>query len=258
MNVDIKDFYFNGRYLSSFGGYVGSSGGFQELTSLPSREFITDRAVGLDGVSIFDSYLTPRTFVVSVVFHDITAVTIRDIATWLNVKTPTEFYWKNDDIKINVMIDGDSASSFRLLAEKTGFAEIKFIAHDPYFYELDETIYSGSFTSIPDVGSFASIEILNYGTEISYPIITLSASGDIVVEIKDVLGTVVQRLTVNNAITNLYVDNKNRIVTHNGGQSAYTLLLDGRFINIPAGEYTMEITAVTGTTYTIYPKFRWL
>lgn len=258
MNVDIKDFYFNGRYLSSFGGYVGSSGGFQELTALPSREFITDRTVGQDGVSIFDSYLTPRTFVVPVVFHDITAVTIRDIATWLNVKTPTEFYWKNDDIKINVMIDGDSASSFRLLAEKTGYAEIKFIAHDPYFYELDETIYSGSFTNIPYIGAFASIPSPNYGTESAYPIFTLNATGDIVIEIKDYLGNVVQRMTVNGVINNLYVDNKNRIITHNNGQSAYTLLLGNEFLYVPVGEYTIDILSTTGTTYIIHPKFRWL
>lgn len=258
LNVDIKDFYFNGRYLSSFGGYVGSSSGLSELTALPAREYVTDRAVGQDGVSVFDSYLEPRSFVIPVVFHDLSAVTVREISTWLNTKTPTQFYWKNDDLKINVMVDGDSMSTFRLIAEKTGFVEIKFIAHDPYFYELDEIVFSGTFTFIPYIGSFASIDINNYGSEVSYPIIDLNASGNIVIEIKDYLGNVVQRMAVNNAISDLYIDNKNRIITHNNGQSAYTLLLGNNFINIPVGEYTIEIVAMNGTTYSVYPKLRWL
>ena len=62
-------------------GIIGGSDPLTSYPLLPSRTYVTDRAIGQDGMTVFESYLEPRTFEVPVFFENIDDGGIRKIAS---------------------------------------------------------------------------------------------------------------------------------------------------------------------------------
>lgn len=80
-NINFYDFSFNGKKLSDFDGIIGGSDPLTSYPLLPSITYVTDRAIGQDGMTVFESYLEPRTFEVPVFFENIDDGGIRKIAS---------------------------------------------------------------------------------------------------------------------------------------------------------------------------------
>lgn len=97
----------------------------------------TETVLGKDGVIEYESYYNPRTFVVPVYFESLN--NLRGIASWLNSRKATDFYFSADKLKIKVKIDGAVDISRYL---QSGLTELKFIAYDPYYYAVNDIKYT--------------------------------------------------------------------------------------------------------------------
>jgi predicted phage tail component-like protein len=156
------DFYFNGHWLSEFGGMICGKSGFNNISILPQLEIKTEKVLGRHGEIVYDSTYQPRSFVVPVKFEDISI--IRDIAGWLNATEPQDFYFKGDAIKIQCLID--SALDLEMYCYQ-GVVDLKFIAHNPLYTSIEDfkyviTKYDRSYAFVNPLETFNTVTITQY------------------------------------------------------------------------------------------------
>lgn len=192
LNMDgivFDDFYFNGKWLSYYGGSIAGKNGLSPFSVLPDIELKTEKVIGIDGEIVYGKSYNPRTFTIPVVFNDIKR--IREIAGWLNVSQPTDFYLKNDTVKLKVMFS--SAIEFEHYAYQ-GVVELKFIAHDPYFTEITQTpiVYTSGLGNLNYITISGNVEC--------YPLIKFTGNGDITFEVNG------DRYRIKNVIDYVYMD----------------------------------------------------
>lgn len=180
-DINFMDFYFNGHFLSEFGGYVGSAdGGLKTYSLLPERTYITDKPLNYDGNIVFDSYLEPREFTVPIVFDSIDDGGIRQIAGWLNTKKDEQFYFADDSVYINCTLDSNN-TDFSSIGGDDGECELNFIANDPYYYALNSSVYNFENTQ-----ANYSYNMINAGNSVAYPIITVETSKGFKLDVLDI------------------------------------------------------------------------
>lgn len=251
--IDFLDFHFNGHDLSEFGGIIGGTDRLSEYPLLPKRNFITDRAIGQDGTTIFDSYLDPRQFEVPVFFEDIDSVGIRKIASWLNVKEDVPFWYKGDSLLINCTLDSNDFS-LETISGMDGSTSLKFIAHDPYFYEKEPQ----SFEYDVKKGVLSSNYVHNNkGTVECYPLISVVGSGDISVSILNKSGdTELTRCTVKDVDQGIFIDSRDH-TCYGLDLTNYYSKFSGTFPILPVDSSRIKVDGNV-TTITITPNYRWI
>lgn len=252
-NIDFYDFYYNGHYLSEFGGIVGGSERLSNYPLLPSRQYVTDRAIGQDGATVFDSYLEPRKFEVPVFFEQIDYAGLRNIASWLNTKEPVDFYYKNDTLKISCVLDS-AGTDLASIAGEDGQTSLKFIAHDPFYYQLEEDELSYDNLS----GSFA-VDLENLGNVECYPQIEIIGTGDITVTCSDSDGNVLTTCTVSDVTSGCVIDGIYHTLTLASGAN-WINLFDGAFPIFPVGNFHLDITSSENNLIrvNISPRYRFI
>lgn len=253
-NIDFMDFYFNGHWLSEFGGIVGGTEPLKQYPLLPTRSYVTDRAANQDGQYVFGSYLEPRIFEVPVFFENIDDAGLRNIAAWLNSKEASWFYYKNDTLKIKCMIDGEYLLD--TISGENGQVYLKFIAHDPFYYEIDQTVTELKNTSNASV--FSST-ITNLGNQVSYPSIKVYGTGDIVIQtiIPDGADEIVySECTVTDVIAATTVDSLYCNCLSASGANWFSHF-DGTFPVFPPGTFILRISGNT-TKVEVTPNYRWV
>lgn len=180
-DINFMDFYFNGHFLSEFGGYIGSTdGGLKTYSLLPSRTYVTDKPLNYDGNIVFDSYLEPREFTVPIVFDSIDDGGIRQISGWLNTKKDEKFYFADDSVYINCTLDSNN-TDFSSIGGDDGECELNFIANDPYYYALNSSVYNFENTQ-----ANYSYNMINAGNSVAYPIITVETSKGFKLDVLDI------------------------------------------------------------------------
>lgn len=249
-NIDFIDFNFNGKWLSDFGGIVGGTEPLKQYPLLPTRSFITDRAADQDGQYVFDSYLEPRVFEVPVFFEDIDKAGLRNIAAWLNVEKESWFYFKDDDVKIKCMIDGEYLLD--TLSGGNGQVYLKFIAHDPYYYAIDNTVITKQHT---ESGTIFDVDITNSGNSKSFPTVKVYGTGDIVLQVI-VSENILTECTITDVISNATVDSLYCNCLSGSGANWFDHF-DGTFPEFPTGQFTLRISG-TSSKVEITPNYRWI
>ena len=254
-NLDFMDFYFNGHWLSEFGGMIGGKEGLSDYPLLPSRVYTTDRAIKQDGVTVFDSYLEPRVFEVPIVFEDIDYKGLRAISGWLNSKTDQWFYYKDDTLKIRCALD-NSANDIEFLGfsngKRGGETSLKFIAHDPYYYELDETIYD--YKNLTNTTN--TYNLTNTGNEFSFPVFSIWGTGTIAIKLYDADNFLISTCTVSNLTTGFVLDSKSRTCYTQSGAPHFNSF-EGRYPLFPVGNYKVEVIG-SATDIKITPRYRFV
>lgn len=245
-----KDFYFNGAYLSSMNGVVGDKSGFNNFSVTPTREYFTEKLIGFDGEVFLGSRLAPRVFVIPVFFTSITDATIRNIAAWLDVQEPTQFYFKDDSVYINCILDSNSYDISDLYTN-SGKMELKFIAHDPFYYEIT----ASNSTEVLVTGDNI-IEITNLGNKFSYPKLTIDGSGTVVVTTYDALGSVKETCTITSVTSDIVIDTLEKRVYTTAGVNKINDMT-GSFPIFYTGDIELKISG-TVTSVDIEPRFRWI
>lgn len=251
-NIDFYDFSFNGKKLSEFHGIVGGSEPLTTYPLLPSRVYITDRAIGQDGMTVFDSYLEPRTFDIPVFFEDIDSAGIRNIASWFDVEEPAWFQFENDDVRIKCCLDSNG-SALETIMGADGQANLKFIAHDPYYYEAIPTVHE--YTGLSGSSFTQSYE--NKSQSISYPRIEIYGTDEIGITIKNSSGDIVSECTMSNVKSGVIIDSMSGDVFGASGASYYNNF-SGTLPKIPKNDnYSLEVTG-TVTRIKFTPNYRWI
>lgn len=248
-NIDFTDFYFNGHWLSEFGGMIGGTEPIKDYPLLPEREYITDRAINQDGETLFNSYLKTRTFEVPIFFENIDQVGIRKIAQWLNSPSPDWFYYRNDSLKIKCVLDS-GGSNLESLAVYGGTANLKFIAFDPYYYQLTNTVIEKNNIATTKT----SLSYVNEGSE-CFCVLKLWGSGTIKVTVyKD--SDVFKSCTVTDVVSGIIIDSLNHTCDAISGANKLDFF-DGEFPTIPNGNYKIMIEGNISTLYFL-PIYRFI
>lgn len=234
-NLHFDDFEFNGRKLSELGGYVGGDNGLKDYPIIPNRSYTTDKPIGSNKTTVFDSSLEPRQFEVPVVFEELTDGKIREVAMWLDSPKPSKFSYVGDCVYINACLDGDF--TFQSSSGIDGQVSLKFIAHDPFYY--NNTQHS---ETISNLQSTTKYKYTNNGYEELPPIITLGCSGDIKIEILDNNKNVYTTTNITDITGGVKIDSINETCTLLSGANHFSKIDD--FPLIPSGDFYIKVTGV--------------
>lgn len=191
--INFMDFSFKGKKLSDFGWYVGGNdGGVKSYGVLPSRSYVTDFSIGMDGETVYASRLEPRPFEVCIFKDDLQDGDIRKLAGWLDSPTPQKFYYVGDDVYCMACLDSQAfeAENFGMVA---GQVPLKFIMHDPYYYNLTPTK-----KTISDLKSGTTYTFENNSTAEIFPFIQVGCSGSLKIEVYDSDNNLLSTTNVNN------------------------------------------------------------
>ena len=250
-NIDFTDFYFNGHYLSEFGGIVGGTERLKEYPLLPNRVYITDHAAHQDGEYVFGSYLEPRTFEVPVFFEELDKAGLRSIASWLSTKEDAWFWYKDDNLKIKCSLDGESL--LESVAGYDGQVFLKFISHDPYFYQIEESqIIKQNLTSI--LNEFV---LENIGNQECFPTIEIVGTGEIKVSVLNTLKTITYTTcTISDVVSKITLNSKTCECTLGSGANWFDSF-DGEFPVLPVGDYVLKIEGSIQTVK-MNSNYRWI
>lgn len=233
-DINFYDFYYNGHYLSDFGGYVGSTdGGFKRYSLLPQRSYVTDRPLGYDGKFIFDSYLEPRPFSVPVVFEDIDEVGIRAISGWLNTNKDAVFYFVDDSLYINAVLDSKE-TDFDSVTGIDGECELNFIANDPYYYSMNPSRYA-----FDAVDKDKPMPMVNAGNIECFPKITIDCGKAFELSVLDSSMDVIQTFSVDSDKSPIVLESK--YCTCVSGEFNLFDTTDGEFLKFPVGVFYLQI-----------------
>ncbi len=233
-DINFYDFYYNGHFLSEYGGYIGSTdGGLKRYSLLPSRSYVTDRPLGLDGKYIFDSYLEPRTFSVPVVFEELDDAGIRQISGWLNTSRDSRFYFADDSLYINAVLD-TKASDFDSISGIDGECELNFIANDPYYYALIPSSYTFENTKVGQ-----QLPMVNAGNIDCYPKIMVDCGKAFEISVLNAKHEVIQTFSVDSEKRNIELDSK--YCTCISGDLNLFDTTDGEFLTLPTGVFYLAI-----------------
>lgn len=234
-DLTFDDFEFKGEKLSEHDGYVGSaSGGLKTYSLLPQRSYTTDKPINSDITTVYASSLQPRQFEVPVVFDELTDGKLREIAQWLDSPTPQKFKWVGDNTYINCCLD---SSDFNVSSSSgiDGQIPLKFIAHDPFYYNVEQTTQT---IATPTSGTIYNY--INNGYGELPPKLTIGCTGTIKIEILD---------KDNNVLTTTNIDSIIGGVTINSYSLECTLLSGANhfahidsFPYLPSGTFGIRIT----------------
>lgn len=250
-NIDFYDFYFNGHYLSEFGGMVGGTEPLKQYPILPNRSYITDKAALQDGVYVFGSYLEPRVFEVPIFFEKIDTAGIRNIASWLNTPQDEWFHYKGDDLKIKCALDGESL--LETLSGPDGQGYLKFIAHDPYYYQLEEEVIDNLTVS----GTSNEYLLNNIGNQPCYPQIKITGSGTIKVSVLNTDKTeTYSSCTISEVVSGTMIDSLYCNCYLQSGANWFDKF-EGDFPVLPPGYYVLKIEG-TVNSVVVTPNYRWI
>jgi predicted phage tail component-like protein len=243
-----EDFYFNGAYLSTYKGIVGSQSGFTAASLLPSREHIVERINGVDGGYLASTRLSPRTLIIPIYIYDLSNANLRAIAAWLDVTTAKAFYWKSDTGYL-MCIPDQEAIDLSDVYNNSGVTELKFIAYDPYFYQVTPS----NSTHVLTTGT-NNIDLTNVGNRASLPKMKIYGSGDVTVSIY-VSTTLVSTFTATGISGNFEVDTLYKTIY--AGSTNKINDMTGSFLQLPASAYTIRIVGAV-TSLELTPRYRWI
>lgn len=251
--IDFTDFSFNGIYLSSLDAFVGGREAFKTFSALPSREITTERLIGVDSEIVVATRLNPRTFTIPIFINDLSYGALRNLSVWLDAESPKVFFWRDDTVYIKCMLD-TGGIDIENIFDTSGLTELKFIAHDPFFYEITPTELTKVLTAPSD-----NIEIENLGNKSSFPKLKVTGSGDITIKSFNSANNELTTCTIHDIVDHIYIDSLEKRVYSISGQTLTNFItnFEGTFPIIDTGDVKITISG-TVTNIDVTPRFRWI
>lgn len=239
--LDKLEFYYNGRWSSEFGVYIGGKEGYSITSLKPQKTIKTEEVLGKNGVYISDMKYLPRALPpIPLILTRTDDASLFNISTWLESLEPSDFYFKGDNKKLKVVYDNALDSQDYM---QGSLSEIKFIAHDPYYYAIEDRQFK--FTS-----GFNSMIFINDGNTTSLPLINIKGSGEILVSVN---GT--QSFTVKNVVDEINIDSLYK-TCYKGATNLFDNK-SGDWIELLAGQNTISVSG-TVTEVSIQCRSRWI
>lgn len=239
-SIDFMDFYFGDKKLSDFGFYVGGVEGYRQYSVLPAREYVTGKPIGSDITNVYSSSLQPRPFVVPIVKENIEDGDVRLIASWLNSPESRKFQFIGDDVYINATLDSVDFV-MEALGNDGGAIELKFIAHDPFYYStVDKKV------TVVKTAQTISVNVDNTGYETAYPIIKIGLSKCQGFEIECSNGDCFNTIGDMSLQSGVIIDMASRRMTSLSGVNLFkhTAGVGSDWIEFDTGNSTLDFTGV--------------
>lgn len=146
-----------------------------------------------------------------------------------------------------------NGTALETLAGMDGQAVLKFIAHDPYYYEMTPTI--NEYTELS--GSSFSYTFQDKGQSVSYPKIELYGSGEFTVTITDLQDNELAECTLSNITSGVIIDSASGDVLAASGATNYNNF-DGVFPYIPANSGYKVLVTGSASRIKITHNYRWI
>lgn len=234
-DIDFYDIQFGDHKLSDFGGYVGSSdGGLKQFSLLPTRSYVTDKPLGSNTTTVFDSSFEPRVIEIPAVFDDISGDKIRRLAQWLDSPNPKKLSFVGDDVYIWACLDSTDFN-VQLSSSDNGQISLKYICFDPFYYDLNETQYT-----LTTVTSGTAYEYTNSGYGDLPPNITISCGGTIKIEILKGDDSVYTTTNITDITAGVKINSETLECTLLSGASHFAHI--DNFPMIPQGDFKIRVT----------------
>lgn len=243
-NIKFDDFYYNNHWASEYGILIGGVSGIPFSYPLPSKDIQTQKIIGVHGSFPTSVQYNPRTFIVPIFITDLNR--IREIAGWLSNIEPSDFYFKGDSVKISCLIDDNQNDLQHGIMDNlfAGTTDIKFIAHDPFYYLINDDYYS--------ITTFVSkTTFVNNGNWVSQPLIKITGSGDISFKFNNI------PMIISSVSTSATIDMKYFTVVDNQNNNK---LFDfsGDFITLDVGNNTFEKVSGNVNNVEIYCRSKFI
>lgn len=191
--AEFRDFEFDGRRLSEFGGVLVDKDLIFRENIAPSVDVKTNPSPTGDGLDIVSVSYGVRYICLTALLEDYSNLKYDydSLKEWLYSKEPKKFKYVGDDKYINGVFTGEI--DLEILNGNNALLELELTCHDPK-WNLDEVpiVLTKVFTNERHA-------IINNGTVESYPIICIEGHGDIQIEINNIT------YSIDNVIDNVYI-----------------------------------------------------
>lgn len=251
-SIDFYDFYFNGHYLSEFSGVVASnSGAYTRYNLLASRAYITDRPLNSNKVMVFGSNLEPKTWEIPVLFSELDDDNLKAIKKWLSKSTPTKFNFAGDNTFCYAVIDS-GALEIEMMSLVDGLVVLRFIAHNPFSYAMEEKSVSVSGLAINTVYPFTNNSTVDDDDEQMPLKLEIACSGDISFSVLDDQNNVLSQTNITGVVGGVKIDTELMTCTLFSGANHFSKI--DTFPKTTNGNFKIKFTA--GTLNNMLVKYR--
>lgn len=163
------DFKLGNKKLSDFGGKLhNGSNDYVKINLLPSMTKEVEEIPLVDGNIYYGGRYDPREINLDIIIEN-SNLDEEGFTNWIKSKTAQWFNFIGDDKKILVVYD--DIVDMQIYNYHQSMVTLKFIAHDPYWYLIDDVV----FTKIsPAINT--TYTIANRGNVESYPLIKINCT----------------------------------------------------------------------------------
>lgn len=252
------DFKLGDKKLSDFGGslYNGEDDAAKKML-LPTMNNSTEELPLIDGTLLYASTYQPRPISLNILI-DNNNFDEAAFINWIKSKTPQWFNYVGDNRKIKVVYEDEIIMT--MYNNRQSIMTVKFVAHDPYWYLIDDVVFTKESPIITIPYTFS-----NGGNDISFPLIKLKCSTNQSIITFELNG---KQFKLTSLINEVYIDFYTETV--------YTLINDGtkinklstfeclngkykyEFGNLNVGNNSIKITQGTLTSIVVYCRSRFI
>lgn len=163
-----SDFKFGNKYLSDFNGIIINDNGWKINNNVTMNK-ITDKINMKDGEVFLGNTFSPRTITIPI--HIYSDIDLDEFYAWL-LSGEQYFEFKNSNRRIKAIFDNQiDIEAYLVNADFKGILSLDFIAYDPFWKAVNESIITASTTlnAITTIKPSGNIEC--------YPIIKIVPNG---------------------------------------------------------------------------------
>lgn len=237
------DFFYNNHWASEFNIIVGGKEPFKLYSVLPSREYITDKSIGQNGVTVYATSLEPRVIEFPIFCEDLSDFGIRKLANWLNSPTPSPLYFKDEPLAIDVVLDSQ-AFDLETLCGVDGNLTLKFISHSVYYYQREKTT-----KTLTSATSGTAYTFENDSTAEIEPFVQVGCSGTLKIEVMDSNNNILSTTNITNITGGVKLNCETLECTLLSGASHFANI--DTFPKFPIGDFKMKFTGTNITNVVV-------
>jgi len=249
------DFQLGNKKLSDFGGVLYNGDGYVKSSLLPNLNKQTEQLDMIDGAVYYGGNYEPRIITLHILIEN-ENFDEAGFVNWIKSKEPQWFNYIGDDKKIKVVYE--NTLDIDIYNKKHGFIELTLVAHNPYWYLINDVVFTKTSPVVNTSYSFT-----NSGNTESFPLVKINCttSQNVTFSLNS------KRFKLTNIVGDIYIDFYTETVYKfvSGVKTNYLSsfeCLDGKykyeFGSLPVGNNTIKIISGTVNSITVNCNSRFI